>query len=85
MCTALRGALTMLADSDQVVAEQDSSMLLGTGGLSIAPADATTVTAALGDAAHYRPYHGDDTDADAVSAARYLSDIASGRTWRWLD
>lgn len=70
VCTALKGALDMLRDADDVLAEQDSSMALGTGGLSVSVEDAPTVMAALDDAARCgEEEHFPSSPADEQAAA----------------
>lgn len=70
-CTALRGALSMLADADAVLDDQDATMLLGTGGLLIAPDDADAVLAALADAAECAEREHFPSSPTEQAAARY--------------
>lgn len=69
VCTALRGALAMLADADAVLDDQDTSGLIGTGGLSISPADATTVLGALADAVSLLRHQADQFCPDCEETA----------------
>jgi hypothetical protein len=81
--TALRGALSMLDDADDVLNEQDSSMVLGTGGLSVSVEDAPVVMAALEDAALCAEQEHIPSSPSGEQAARYreLHGRLGGQQW----
>ena len=81
LSTALRGALAMLEDADDVIADQDTSGVIVTGGLSISPEDAPTVMAALADAARCADDEHFPSSPSEELAARYreLADRIGGQ------